>query len=92
MSIVSGISTTTVGGPASGFPGSSLSGLYADQVVPCDWSNAASTPQPAEAPVSSVTCRISAPPLRADQSRVSRMSRVVVSSVAIVTLPATPGS
>ncbi len=60
MSIVSGSSTTTVGGPASGLPGSSLAGLYADQVVPCDWSNAALTPQLASAPVSSLTLDLGA--------------------------------
>ena len=38
MSIVSGSSIATVGGPVCGLPGSALVGLNADQPVPCDWS------------------------------------------------------
>ena len=91
-SIVCGSSTTTVGGPACGLPGSSLVGLNADQVVPCDWSRAWSTPQPNGPPVSSLTDSIVAPPLSEAQSRISAASRVVVSSGAIATLRDQPGS
>ena len=35
--------------------GLALSGFHADQAVPCDWSNALSTPQPNGSPVSSLT-------------------------------------
>ena len=68
-SIARGSSTTRVGVPAFGLPGSTDDGLKADQVVPCDWSSACAAPQPADAPVLSLTASIVAPPFSAAQSR-----------------------